>query len=878
MAYDWFDKQYNGGSGGTSPTPTVRRTQPTRTPTTNYGTAKTYEAPKVNVQNKANTPVHGKFWSGGFVSKAMDILRLPEYALGSFGTASYAKSKEQAQQAKARGNYDDWSWKIPAVGRSFKAGAMNVVPGIMNRRQISANQGDYNFAEAVGVDGSKSQAALNFGMSLGVPAPPLAKPFTSGAKVLSKLPAVSKLVKGGNKLVNIARKDEELAKNIERIPGLDYFRNPAAGKVISKGRDTAERRISGLYHNIHEVAKGLTIPERIEVGRIIEGGKAGDPRLMLRARYINQISDDIARELIESGLMTEKSFAKFKGKYMAHIADTVRTEERARGKSGVLRYTSDSLKQRKDKLGKEGMPDYIKEFQFPTFKALGQEISNIESVKVLSKLASDFGTKINTKAIKKLPKNIDGTPRVTADGKVLLRDVLPQQMARRKEFRDVVVPREIAEYITKQNKAVERGIINKTADMGLNLWKLGKTVYSGPAYHARNLMSNQILSDYKTGVGIPRTLAGYGKSVAAFTGKGSSKMNKYKQELIDNGAIGRTNFGAGLKDLAPGAFKEKGKVRKVIEVPKKFQQFSEDTAKLNVYAYFRDQGMDMAKAMKKAEQAIFSPYNISAKERGAIRQLVPFYTFTRQAVPLVGEAALFRPSSVTKYPKFKTAVESLSPEGGVENKDALPSRMQGHIRLPIKDERGNYQYFDPTYINPSGNFDSEAGGQLPFGLGVNPLISEIGAQIYNKDLYFDQPIAKSNIPARARAQRINHAAQTFLPNILPTDFIGGIPTGQPGVKIKARGGSKLYDAFTGQPDYAGRNRSKTQAILDTLGLKSAAFDKNLNQSFSNSDKQKAIKAIQGEAFSITKDQRLSPEQRVKLLQDLNQARLEILAQ
>jgi hypothetical protein len=185
--------------------------------------------------------------------------------------------------------------------------------------------------------------------------------------------------------------------------------------------------------------------------------------------------------------------------------------------------------------------------------------------------------------------------------------------------------------------------------------------------------------------------------------------------------------------------------------------------------------------------------------------------------------------------------------------------MQGGVRLPIKDKYGSNIYADPTYVYPFGNFGETgfAKGQLPFGFGLNPAITEAASQAYNKDLYFDQPIAKSNIPEKATGQRIAHAARTMLPTIYST-------------------AGQLKSAFSGMPDYAGRTRNKVQAVLNALGLKSATFDSQNQAKWDSIDKSAKIKSIQSEIRNIQLNQSIPPSEKASSIKRLQEIRLEVM--
>ncbi len=842
-----------------------------------------FDVPKANgpvnftLPPAPKTPVHGNFFSGNLIQKGMDLLRLPEYAIASFDKGAQNKALELntkfAQTGKSNRN-------LAGVIDTAKAGVQNIIPGISARTQFGREPGDYNAGAYVSKNPAV-QSGLNFGLSLASPTLPVGKIADKGTQIagaVAKLPVINKVVGKGldlsHKIMDVARTNPAIYTSLEKLPGLEHLRNPEAGKIITTAQQAAGSRISGLFNTINDVARGLTPEERVAVGHVIEGGVSTDSKITTRANYIKQISDKIGQELVDTGVMKQETFDKYKGAYLSHIADTVKNQESANlTGSGPLKFFTNSMKQRKNILGATGQPDYIREFQFPVFKALAGEIHSAESAKAVSELAGKFGTTGN-----KFEKTIAG-PRVTADGKVALSDILPANVAR--QFKGVAVPQEVADYVRRTYSNAPAGLFDRVASKAMSFWKLGKTIYAGPAYHARNLMSNQILSDMSTGAGLPATLAGYGKAVAAYLGKGDAKTAGYLQEMKDAGVINRMGISEGIQSLRPGVFGQTdNKLEKIIKSPIKLQKGMEETSKLNVYSFWRNKGLSIEDAAKKAEEAIFSPYRISQTERGLVKNVIPFYSFTRQALPFTLKTAVNKGSRLTKYDKAKTAVEGLSPEGSSNNAN-LPPERQGEIRLPIKDAQGNYTYFDPTYILPFGNFGDVGnplgGGKLPFGLSYNPFLGEAAQQAFNQDSYFNQPIAKSAIPERANTQRVQHAFQSLMPNILPTDLTG-IPTGQPDMPLRTRAGNKLYSAFTGQPDYAGRDRNKPQAVLDTFGLKSSVYRPGEQQKWDAVDKNKQLKAIVSEMRSVLNNQSIKSADKQKIIQRLRERQAEIIQQ
>jgi hypothetical protein len=596
------------------------------------------------------------------------------------------------------------------------------------------------------------------------------------------------------------------------------------------------------------------------VGQILEGATnigPADQKLLQIAKPISEFADQVGKEAVDLGLLNPESYQKYKGQYMTHIFQDMTSGGSLFSKSSVVPKISGQFF--KHRTGAEG---YVQQFSPAVFKGLGTEIKDIETANMLKQVGEKTGQVMGENLA---PGMVDAATALTNSkaAKVLSGTSIPQS---------------VADILNKYSEIQKPGVYQKI----MGAWKAGKTIYN-PAYHVRNLFSNQILSDMSTGRGA-MTIPDYVKSVASYLGKGDQK---FFDAAETSGLIKRQGFGQTLDEFmkSAGLVKPEAQnigqkvvqgVGKVGQKMADFQQFSEDTAKLSVFKVWLEKFAEQAGksvdealqdpniikfAKDKAEEAIFSPNRINKAERSLASKYVPFYSFTRQAVPFTAKTLVNNPSRLTKYEKAKTAVESLSPEGSANN-PTLPDYRQGQVRLPYKDKAGNYAYLDPQYIMPYGNFGDTGmtQGRLPFGLSVDPFATELAQQTFNKDLYFGQPIAKSNIPAEAAKQRIAHVARTVLPQLYTTLT------------------SKLAPAMTGQLDYAGRERGKIMSILDAAGIKTSIFRPEEQQKFNLIDKQSKIKSIMSERYSVIRNQSLSPEKKQYLLQQLDKVRQDTMSQ
>lgn len=842
-----------------TPAPVIKTPTPTKipTPTLNQGQSSASMNFKGNGTppptpapvNKANS-----LFSGNIISKIFDAVRLPEYAIASFQKGQY-DTREKLIQSKGKKVISPVEQiKTGNIGKFdpgyaldiLKGGIQNVIPGVKARTSFSTAPGDFNPAErAYGVKNKTAQEVIDLGFTLGSPTP--------GVGAVAKIPGVSKVTDIVNKVSGavskVAKKTPALYKPVEVVN--PYFRNPAAGKVIQESEDITRGRVNNLYKLLKKQTANLTPAEQARIGQILEGGITTVDKYTKTAKPILRLTEQIGKELVKNKLIRPETYEKYKGRYLSHIF-TGQFDD-VEGVFGSIKKAIPKVDRQffKERKGAEG---YIREFAAPVFKGLGTEIKGIETVKLYKKLASEFGEKVGKgKSITKEGFEYAGNA------------IKDKEIA--KYFKNVALPREVIDYINKYTKVPA----NTKADQALNIWKAVKTIYN-PAYHVRNVMSNQILSDFSTGKGIPRTILDYVKSVGNYAGKGDQRFSTAAEKI---GLIRNPNFYESTKEFLQkgGNLDKKGMLRSaasaVGNVPRKVQSATEETAKLNVFRVFVEKEaaklkIPIEKALKdkkilefaknKAEEAIFSPYRISPAERSMLGRLIPFYSFTRQALPFTVKTLAQNPGRVVKYGRATDQIESLSPEDAINPKQQ-PDKIKGLTRLPIKDKSGKNVYFDPTYILPYGNFDAGgfgSKGQLPFGLSLNPFLQFIYNIAQNRDPYFDQKIVDSNIPEERLKQVGTYTRRSFAPTFLNTII------------------DKLKPAFEGRQDYTGIERNKGQAILDAAGFKTKTYDSATLRSQGEKGNSAQLRSFQTEYDSIANDQSLTEPERNQKLQRLKE--------
>lgn len=781
--------------------------------------------------NKPNT-----FFTGNWFDRTMDIIGIPGYArAGLMKGGSDVFQQQRSQLNNPKGGV--WDFNLNRLGQRLKGGIKNIIPAIQQRTAISSAPGDFDTGKLLGLKGGAADIYNAF-ETLAAPVLPLA----GIAKLFGKVPGVTKagkvLLKGGEAVTDIVKKTPGLSKVIETIN--PYFRNPKVGKLITESEQKTKGRVAKLAELLQKEVKNLKPEEQRIIGDAIDKGKIiGDVKLDRIVQKMHNLSERIGREALEVGLLTKKSYKKFKGHYLTRIWKEAFEDKRGLFsglKSLVPKVIGTYFKKRRDKKG------YLREFAPVVFKGLGTEIKDIGAVKLYKMIGSKFGSKIE--------KGKDLIPDLIDAGK----EIKSEKVA--KYFKNVGLSPEIVDYINRIGNLSKPGFWGKA----LNVWKAGKTIYN-PAYHIRNLVSNQILSDMQTGRGLSGTIYDYLRSLPEFFGKGNQKFAKVAQR---GGLIKSKSFYQSTEDLLQHAGLKKENLFKKIAVdfPRQLQIKTEETAKYNVFkTLIKNQAKKVGTsvdnvlknknfiktAIDKAEKAIFSPYLISSAERASISNIIPFYSFTRQALPFTIKTLLKHPERLVKYPRWKQIIENQT------RSEQLPTNLANKktkdlIRLPIKKD-DKMAYFDPTYTYPWGNF-MEQKSIFPFGLSFNPFVSELFQQYQNKDFYSGMPITERKVYKERLRDKLTHLRRTLAPTLFNTIV------------------DKLIPTFQGKPDYTGMERSKGQAILDTLGFKIKTYNTQKLRSQSESNIKREEKSYVKDQQSIEDDMSLDEITRTRKLKDL----------
>jgi hypothetical protein len=445
----------------------------------------------------------------------------------------------------------------------------------------------------------------------------------------------------------------------------------------------------------------------------------------------------LGRDLVDVGLMTEKTFERWRGRHVrreytkyqnprAYLEDLAKTDpERAAqleakltqragfvGPPAPLRERLEFLKQRKD------IPEDIRTAMGEILEAAGP----VARGQALAGGAIARRRFMNTVAERFASDTLQPGFKYAGDSKAL------------GPLKGKYLPEGIADDVAL---VIRRpGQAERLWKQGVGLWKVGKTALN-PATHARNVVSNFILADM-AGLA-PFRVDRYGVALRDLVTDG-----RWVQEAKAAGAQFFANTFAGVELAQLGGVSSKlgvlqrawGTVARAIDKPARLYQAEEQLFKLAFFIDQRMKGTAPNAAVEASERALFN-YRKVPRLVDELRTwgVVPFASFPYFAAGATARALAHRPAAISRYGHLFRVFED--GDASASERQVLPRYMRdGWIRLPGTDADGRVRYVNGQYILPFGDLSelsqfTEPGEQNSVGrlVGQRVPVLQLGAAI-----------------------------------------------------------------------------------------------------------------------------------------------------
>ena len=324
----------------------------------------------------------------------------------------------------------------------------------------------------------------------------------------------------------------------------------------------------------------------------------------------------------------------------------------------------------------------------------------------------------------------------------------------------VYMPKELANILEVAPKAKnEASAFVKFVNGWNNVFKRFKTLT--PGFHLRNITGNAS-NMYLSGVPMKDIPVYYGKAIQALNDsdaliqkamngvenltKAERKRYNLIQEFVETGFYKKGTAIQELEDIQKsiqkGSKNIPGKaLNKVSEISMNMNTAMDNYSRMALFMYAKDNPSYVAKLGKETAAdavkfALFDPNNMSAIEKKAMRNIVPFYNFTKQNL-------LFQSSNIikntTKYKRLAKAI-NMAYDGLDENSYYQYQKEGFQIPTPFKDSKGN-QLFMKTNL-PLSDLGEFMSNPVQRSLSsVTPIIKAPIEKVTGKDLFTGQDIS-----------------------------------------------------------------------------------------------------------------------------------------
>lgn len=383
-------------------------------------------------------------------------------------------------------------------------------------------------------------------------------------------------------------------------------------------------------------------------------------------------------------------------------------------------------------------------------------------------------------------------------------------------------------------------------------FKYNKVILN-PGTHVRNTLSNIVLNWWKLGLG-PWRADIYGQAVKEFY-KGGEYLDRAKAVGLNTDTFIGNETKSLLDDPAVREFGKKvGGWRTVQKKVADVYQGEENVAKMAAFIHGIKKGMTDEAAWKAAESATFNYAKVTPFIRKMRTSLfgVPFITFTAKSTPVAIETILKHPRRVSVFGKARQGIENLSDTKETEREKSgeAPWIKDGfYVKLPMKDKYGRSAYFDLTYIIPFG--DLVSGGLFQRGVqretgtaesvpsaltSASPVLNLVKELSRNQDFFGDRIWNESGTTDEQIKDITRHLTKTFMPPLIADQIPGGWN------KNGERNQRGAIKAITkDQKDT--QNRTVMQELLANVGAKVQPIDADIQDSYSEYNKVKALQTL-----------------------------------
>lgn len=562
----------------------------------------------------------------------------------------------------------------------------------------------------------------------------LGKGAVKGVKVVGGIGKKIPLVKG------VMEGVEDLFKPFAKIERLGEIGKKYTQSYLNYAKSTR----SQMDDFMEEIAKRAKTAEKImpgagkKIAQVIETPVAEGATKTTGVKLLDDVMDDLIKSQ-ETRTVGEKARGLLQSElpdYMRHLITPQAREYYSKGGDIVglvkpLRAKLAASKTRKlagtaaeintalkDKLGF----NLFEEDAFKAFASRGVEsIKAVKTYDFLKQTAETFGKKSEADFFE--------------NGVRYLESTAPQLKGYR-------LPEPIVKHIDEVNKVLTNDeATNKflnVYDKINNFWKGTVTGYF-PSFHTRNAMGG-VFNNWIAGLNNPlvykqasNILKGQKGSVALKGGKvlSNDEVLKLAKEY---GVIGQT----GYLDVVNYLQKEVNPTiaNKLASAPQKVMGVIENNIRLPLFVDGLKKGYTAEEAAKRVVKFHFDymPEGFTAFEKNIMKRIIPFYTWTRNNIPLQIEQMIMQPG---KYAGLFKVQRSAGIQPGAEEESILPRWIKEQFY--VKGEGGYWAGFGLPLEEATQKLSAPLRG---FGTSITPLIKTPLERLTNYNIFKERKITE----------------------------------------------------------------------------------------------------------------------------------------
>lgn len=370
----------------------------------------------------------------------------------------------------------------------------------------------------------------------------------------------------------------------------------------------------------------------------------------------------------------------------------------------------------------------------------------------------------------------------------LMEDAVPGWL--KPKFRGVQISEEVAGDIVKaiprmsNIDEVSKGLL-KAFDASQNWWKAW-TLSVFPSYHSRNVIGN-FWNNYIAGVN-PFAYETAGEIMLKRQGKVISNQGKeytfdQVRELAKRSGVDDIGFYGGdipsqiQRQVEGGKWTTLGRNNILVHKGMAIGKTLENHARMANFVDGLKMGLTPSDAALRVKKYLFDYSDLAPFERNVLKRIFPFYTWSRNNVPLQIENLITQPRKFGVIPKGIAAIEAGQE---IPNEDLLADWIKQNTRIRLRKTNEGYEYFVLGGWLPAADINKLADPLKAMGELVTPFIKEPIEEITNYSFFlrrklerapgergvFRTPLGKIDLPIRLQAfVKTANMPEKFLPSI-----------------------------------------------------------------------------------------------------------------